>query len=781
MITLFLACTEGDWQTLLPYDNPMPESDPMWSPQPARDKPTEVVVHANHAYVTLPGQVDEPGCEVADVDLGTGEISRLEVGPSPAGVAVHPDGWLLVTNRYANWTTQLFPDTGESRRLATDFYATEVAFAPGGAEAWVTNRWMDRVEVWDFDGAERVGVSYLSAGVNPRDVAVSDTRVAVANLTGLTVDIYDRQARAHLASLDLGAPPNGLAFAGDWLVVATLSASRHNLPHEGADSDGDGEPGDGTPNVNFQDLQSEIAVIDARDGTLAHRYTSDTMCCRDYRDVHPDDTALYGDELPSRDTWIVGGALPEQVLVDGQTVWVGYSASNQLQAFEIDPSTGALSPGAVSETGHGPHGLALTEHGDVLVVERLAETLARFRLGTLVDRFAVGDTRDGPFPSTDAEIGELFNQVTAPFTVDGDQACVMCHREGGNINKAVGMPLARHAGVNARMVAAYRGAYDTRPWFFEGAMDETNFRPVINEFARAENFCCEDYTLFPSGAPADCATNPPDACFSEPNAGSVDGFQPSRDTTFLSSRPTAFVTRDAFFLDAASRLVGRDTTFGDAVYAEDPLTLERQPLSLGFEGITRALGAFLLRRPQLPPNPNDPDTTLVRRGEALFSSPAVGCAACHPAPAFAVSTLYNPSGLPMVMPPVVSPFRDPGGTNLDLLSDGFIATFPTAEQDTCEEICGADVCDENPFACDDLMDVRMNPPQLRGAWDRAPRMLHDGRAQGLREVLCTPGHPALRDGERGFNEHDGIPDSHGATSHLPADDIEALIAYIESL
>ncbi len=60
-------------------------------------------------------------------------------------------------------------------------------------------------------------------------------------------------------------------------------------------------------------------------------------------------------------------------------------------------------------------------------------------------------------------------------------------------------------------------------------------------------------------------------------------------------------------------------------------------------------------------------------------------------------------------------------------------------------------------------------------------MLHHGRAKGLREVICTPGHPALQPGERGFNEHEGIPDTHGGTSHLTAGNIADLIDYLETL
>ena len=394
----------------------------------------------------------------------------------------------------------------------------------------------------------------------------------------------------------------------------------------------------------------------------------------------------------------------------------------------------------------------------------------------------VGDLSGGPFPATDAEIGELFNYVTAPFTVDGDQSCAHCHREDGNIAKAFSMPLTRALGRGLRMTMAYRGAADTRPWFFESSMDETNFKPVMNELARIENFCCSDYTLWPSGAPAGCATDPPETCATSGNPASMDGSTPTRDGDQMAyghARPSAEATRDAFYLEAARRMTGRATTFGDAVFFQDPFTGEKAPLPITFDAITRALGVFLVTRTRLLPNPNPVETPAVLHGKTIFESGAAGCSFCHPAPTFAVSTTRNPLGAPLRFGPVVDPLRDADGVNLDLVAPGFIDAFPQTEQETCDALCGGQECPEAP--CDTIRNVRLGVPSLRGIWDRAERMLHDGRAHGLVEVLCTPGHPALAPGQTGYNARDGIPDTHGGTSHLHPGDIADLVAYLLTL
>ncbi len=800
------ACTadpppSGPATDLAPYVSPIEHADRPFAP--ARSKPLVVVAgpDGDVAWVALQGTPDHPARHVVAIGVPSGEeLGRVEVGASPSGLALHPDGrTLLALSRFSDRAAVI--DTAALDvvdMVPVDPYSVAAAFSADGSEVWIANRWRDDVEVRPVHAA-RGGARpdhhpgrRLPVGVNPRDMALSpdgDT-LAVASPTAMTVTLVDTTTRKVRAVIEVGAPANDVVYAGPWLIVPTLSASTHHLPTDGPDTDGDGTPGDGTPNVNFQDLQNEIAVYDGATGAPAHRYTSDTLCCRDYRDVDPDDAERRGDLLPPRDTWIVGGALPEQATVqddaDGTWVIVSYSASNQLQRFLVDLATGALSPGLPASTsGHNPHGLAAAG-GHVVVAHRLSDSVGIYAAGTLapVAEAAVGDPALPPFPASDAELGELINFVTAPLTVDGDQSCAHCHREDGNIDKAFSMPLTRYGGRGMRMTMAYRGAADSRPWFFESSMDEHNFKPVLNEFSRIENFCCTDYTLWPGGAPAACSTSPPPECAAETNPSSSNGFDTKRGgprAPFQHARPTAYAWRDGFIQRAAARLVGRATTFGDAVFFEDLLSGQRRPIELDFAGITRLVGAFLLAAPRLLPNPNDPDTASVRRGQALFNSPSTGCSACHPAPTFAVSTDNNPLAVPLRMGPVISPMRSPDGVNLDLFAAGFMETFPETEMERCEEVCGEAMCAEDPSSCDDLRDVSFGVPPLRGIWDRAPSLFHDGRARGLRQALATPGHPALREGEEGFNERDGVPDTHGGTSHLTQEQLEDLMGYLMTL
>jgi hypothetical protein len=801
-----IACTPSplenvdDPRDLSPYENAFDESDPQWSPQPVRAKPYALVVgsEGTKAWVALQGSPDSAGTQVVSVDLERHEVSaRIQVGHGPSGLALHPDGEVVVAvNRYSNYLSVI--DAQADVRVhspGVDFYARDVAFSPDGDRMYVSNRWHDAVSIYEVERRE-AGIEIttrdepgISTGANPTELAVSpDGRLlSVASVTELAISVIDTADRDEMYRIDVGGPPNGMAFVDDYLFVATTSASTHHWADAGPDTDGDGNPGDGTPNINFQDLQNEIAVYRLSDGAEQVRYTSDTICCKDYRDVDPQHELVGGPLLPPADTWIVGGALPEQIAYDPTTadIWVTYSASNQVGHFAVDPAAGTLTAKSTWATeGHNPRGIALAD-GRVAVLHRLSDSLGLYETdGTLVANIDLGQGDESPFPATDAEIGELFNSVTAPFTVDGDQSCTHCHREGGNLAKAFSMPLTRYPGLGMRMTMAYRGAADTRPWFFESAMDETNFIPVMNEFARIENFCCSDYTLWPNGAPAGCTSSPPPECMEQPNPTSSDGVDPSRDVElepFMHPRPTASASRDAFYLEAAQEVIGRSKSFGDGVFFEDPIDGTRLPVSLDFDGITRALGVFLLANTALPPNPNRPDSPAALRGQALFESPATGCSACHPAPSFAVSTDVNPLDIPVVMGPVVTPVRADDGTNLDLFAEGFLAAFPRAEQETCEEVCGEQACEADPTVCDDIRNVRFGVPSLRGIWDRAPMFLHDGRARSLREVLCTPGHPALEQDETGFNERDGVPDTHGATSHLTPTQVDDLVSYMLTL
>lgn len=742
------ACAEPggpDTADLQPYPNRFAEWTDLAEPQPHRDNPAAVIVSTDGGvvYVALQGSVDEPGNEVVAVSTAERRIvERYRVGSSPTALALHPDGRLLVVaNRFSSYLSVVDLRDGSAQRVPTDPYAVGLAFSPDGSALFVSNSWSDSVERWEVRAnGGRLGVGNVaraSVAANPRDVVVDPEggRVLVASIGGLAVSVFDAVSLEPRAVLDLGAPANGVAVAGDRVYVATTSASTHHPALAGPDTDGDGVPGDGTPNVGFQDLQNELAVFDRSDLRAVQRYTSDTICCFDWRDVSPDDPVL-GGLLPGADRWIVGGALPERIAVAERGgrpgILVVYSGSNEVQWFARTEH--GLEPGPKVTTGFQPVAIAVApDLGEAYVADRLGETLTVIDIESMavVATVEVGDLGGGAFPATDAEIGELYFFAGAAFSVDGDQTCNHCHRERGNIGKAFSMPLLADA-RGTRMTPSSRGMLETRPWFFEGAMDENNFFPVINEFARPENFCCHDRRDRPG-----CATDPPAECDARPY-------------------PTSLPTRDAFFLSTAERLLGRRRSFGGALDTR-----------LDYMGLTRLLGLFLLHEPALLPNPNPPesDDPDAARGRRIFESPRQGCAGCHPEPAFTVSYETNPFDVPQHSGPVVTPNRvsdgSGGSVNLDLVQPGFLATFPMARQDAA--------------------DVFLNAPTLVGLWDRVPGFLHDGRARSLREALCTPGHSALEPGEVGYNELDGIPDSHGGTSSLDAGDMADLVRFLLTL
>ena len=807
LLLLLAACSgdptapEGAPRELAPVPNPFGPGDPLYSEQPHRDRPTTIVASADESllYVALAGTETEPGRAVAVVDAESLQtVRRIPVGPGPSGLALHPNGrFLVVTNRFASYASVV--DTHTQRvvsEIDVPYYTEHVAFSPEGRRVYFANRWKDAVLFGDVTGG--LSALALSRGCelpNPGRLVVTPdgARVLVTSESSLEIVACDAMTGETLGRYSPGAPVIDATIVEGFVYVLHTGSGTNHPPDRGLDGDGDGEPGDGTANVGFQDLQNEIDVLSLEDLSRLHRYTSDTICCRDYRDVNPD-RPMSGAELapvdawpasraaflPPRTSWIVAGSMPERVIpfhrsrASEPALAVVYGGSSEIQTFDVR-ADGSLLPRETAETGlfrtgHGAKdGAWLARAGRLVVVERLGETLSSFDLDagvrTAALREVVGDVTGGPFPSTDAELGEAFNTMTARFGIDGDQTCVHCHRDGSPVGKAVSMPLLTQPEWGVRLVMSYRSAYDSRPWFLEAAMDESNFFPVINEFARKENFCCEQtdprvWSRYPSHGDCsadstlpgcnhvlDCLDDPPPECAERPYG-------------------SEHLTRDAHFRAAALDVLGRDESFGDALYSERVTsdgTIERRPIKLGFDGITRALGLFLLSQSRELPNPNAAvASSEARLGEAIYHSSEAGCASCHPLPigSTAHGTVVTQETGPLRFPYVVSNVTAGELGDVDRVNPAFLGTFPDAVQTSAG--------------------LRVGVTSLRGAWDRT-RFLHHGRARSLIEVLATPGHPALRGDERGLNERDGQPNTHGGTSHLSADELRALEAFVETL
>ncbi len=802
-------------RSLDPAPNPFGPDDPLYAPQPRRDRPHAAALSADGSrlYVALTGLEDVPDDEVAVVDVATRAVVRkIQVGRAPFALALHPGGrFLVVANMYSNWLSVIdTTDDSVAAEPAVPWYTNGLAFSPDGARLYMTNRWKSALltahvstdgggfgfagDAWRDDFLDEPMGSPTAK--NPDEVMVSPdgSRVWVGAVTGSAVDVFDADARpaGHIA---VHSPVGGMLLAGRWLVVSHIGHGTGHLPDQGVDGDENGTPGDGTGNVMFQDVQNELEVYDTQSLASVQDYTSDTICCYDYRDIDPDDP-MRGMKIPAPETWppsrlqflppksqwIVAGALPLKMArvaspTPGKTRFaVVMQASDEVQRLDLDDATGALTPVDTKDhlypTGFAPVDLAARPDGaEIYVVDRLGESI------TVIDptkdpgssfdapaRIVVGDESGGAFPATDVELGELFNNVTARITVDGDQACVQCHREGDNIDRVVAMPLQVNRIFGSRQVQAYRGAFDSRPWFLEAAMDQNNFFPVLNEFNRKENFCCEelDPLIWPNYPSVDtCVAKP-----ATPGCNHVLNCEQDPPPECATRRyGSPYLTRDEFFLAAVQKLVGRTKTFGDSLR----LAGTSDPIDLNFDGITRALGLFLLSSPRLPPNPNAAlDLPSAKRGKELYQRSELGCATCHPLPvtAVAIEPDFSPSGIAVRLPPVITPTLDDKGQPADLVTQGFRSSFQVGKLGSTEQ---------GPEG------IHFGIPQLRGIFDRAQRFFHDGRSRSLRSALLTPGHPALPPGEKGFNERYGLIDTHGGTSQLTADEVDDLVSFLESL
>ena len=184
--------------------------------------------------------------------------------------------------------------------------------------------------------------------------------------------------------------------------------------------------------------------------------------------------------------------------------------------------------------------------------------------------------------------------------------------------------------------------------------------------------------------------------------------------------------RDAHYREVSRALMGRE---------------------IGFDEMVRRVADFLVAEPRLLPSPFPDTTPEAQRGEALFFRPDVGCANCHPPPTFASPDLFD-------RVTTLGQFDLP---RRDLDPDISVKFIEQAE------------------------DGFFNANGLRGLWDRRGALFHDGRARTIRETILTPGHRCLREGERAFNESNGVVDTNGGVSHLDCEQIDDLVAFLRTI
>lgn len=630
---------------------------------------------------------------------------------------------------------------------------------------------------WIASGAEGPGIS---VGDKPRDLAFSpDGRTLfVANTGSLDVSVVDLRTLREVRRIFTRSPVNDIAWAGDRLVFATLGVgsghpkarnpARESLDREGPETEftlkrdfatgkplplekqdplGPYDDVDGTAQEKFRDITNDIVLLDpAVDDVAAYaatdrwaRYTSDTF------EALPGDRK--GDVPPG--LMKVVGAFPEQIASAGGRFYVTMSGTFQVQEWSRDGAL--LVPGRVFDTGFKPTGIAAA--GRTLVVANLLhESVTFVDLDSAATSTLSLSRLPEPFPSTDFERGEFFVQ-TSIFSVDQDQSCVHCHFRDTSDGKkwSVSQVMGQSRGGEERVggsreVPDMRGLFHDVPFFTEGTLTMDEPLTMIME----QNPLVDFQGVTPVGDFTGIRATPEDAKSLAKSADAIvvaTGKWSSPDVTLAD----LMKRRELHFARISEKHWGRAFSLRDC---------------------QRFVGAYQGEEPRLLPNPEDPADPMVAQGKAVFEDARVGCAQCHPAPAFTDKVrVYN--GNRSFPPLVTAAPRDNVHTlvsadRLDAIN-GYVRAWDPLDGGRVEEHEGFFVA-----------------PSLRGLWARPPRLLHHGRAVSLREVVCTPGHPALRPlpygrHEQGLNERDGVPDTHGVTSHLSVWEIECLLRYVRSI
>lgn len=651
----------------------------------------------------------------------------------------------------------------------------------------------DVVTLTDWIATVREGPG-ISVGDKPRDLAVSpDGRtLLVANTGSLDVSVIDVETLRESHRIFTRSPVNDIAWVQQRALFATLgvgsghpkahdtnreSLDRANpgadftlrrdfatgqpLPLAQQDPMGPFDEVDGTAQEKFRDITNDLVLLDPRVADVA-AYRADegfTRMTSDSFETLPGDKK--GD-VPAELLRVVG-AFPEQIAARGDRCFVTMSGTFQVQEWRIDaaaPPAARLEPLRVFDTGFKPVGIAVA--GDTLVVANLlGESVSFIDLASGASAALSLSRLPAPFPSTDFERGELLVQ-TSVFSIDQDQSCVHCHYRDASDGKAWSvsqvMGQSREGAERtggSREVPDMRALFHKVPFFVEGTLTMDEPLTMMME----QNPLLDFQGRTPVGDFSDVFAAPEEEA----------GYARSADLLVTAGRPGAAAT-GARFVDLAKR---RDLHVRR-------LTERYLGHAYSFRELQQFIGAYQGLESRLSPNPESPDDPMVRNGQAIFEDPRVGCSECHRKPGF--TDKIHPRNINRSFPPVVSPApRDNVHTlvsadRLDAIL-GYVRPWDPEDRGRVEEREGQFVV-----------------PSLRGLWLRPDRFLHHGHAVTLREIVCTPDHAALRPFpferrdvprpgqlERGLNERDSLPDTHGTTSHLSVWDIECLLRYVNAI
>jgi DNA-binding beta-propeller fold protein YncE len=298
------------------------------------------------------------------------------------------------------------------------------------------------------------------------DISADGKTLYVANTIGHTVAAINIEADANTLTkvLPLGGLATDVKIAGRWGIVSGQETntklngkeSGHGLPTKDASGvaiKNNGQPlgytpvmTDATKATTFDDTGSELNVFDTTTNLFVYRYVDEG---RDISQlVTPGQYADLHDHADAQK--IIKGSGPEQVFVRGDMLFVTYANSEQVQAFRLnanasDPSQ-ILSPLSVQYTGGvTPQGVEVSPDGKTVYVANFQTEDVSFlgvdQQGNLTRQayLPVGVTPSTPDPTTGGHGQKLFATdeevglrwfFSSAYSDDGQKSCGFCHWDG---------------------------------------------------------------------------------------------------------------------------------------------------------------------------------------------------------------------------------------------------------------------------------------------------------------------------------------------------------------
>jgi cytochrome c peroxidase len=421
------------------------------------------------------------------------------------------------------------------------------------------------------------------------------------------------------------------------------------------------------------------------------------------------------------------------------------------------------------------------------------------------------------YPATNIERGELFF-INADWSNNGRKSCVSCHFDEIDVD-GVGFSNGATAPTAYHQVKPNHNLATTDGYFWNGAFGDGNYTSVA--FAAQTRVNCEIIEFGLLEGPG-----------SDPNTRVGDPNNLNKSNQDSQCRP----------VDAAPGELANAATIAQIKAAEVKISDARllQITGLGREELSRQIDAYSVSGLKLPPNPlsqmyqaslagsNQLDSQTVadiKHGKDLFTSAT--CASCHDPNNTRhpyTDGVNHGSAADWLSRFIATYQSDPRitstiGTFPETMLDALVPSHADHEVniwnnplDFFEPFC---FDTQNCLRFDDPLQVRgesdesrrlsllitvnladpdrgwipgdvvgqatVNTPSLRGVWTQ-PNLMHHGLVHSIREAILAPGHPALQPGETGWAvDALGNFNVHGVTQTMNADDVKALVRFVESI